>query len=45
MTLGDSFFFNLLEEFEKDPQKFFFACLVEFPSEAIWSWTFVCREF
>ena len=21
-----------------------FVCLVEFPSEAIWSWTFVCKE-
>ena len=35
-------FFNLLEEFE-DRYKFFFICLVEFPSEAIWSWSFVCR--
>lgn len=45
MTLGDSFLFNLLEEFEKDPQKIFFACLVEFPSEDIRSWAFVCRDF
>ena len=28
-----------------DWYKFFFVCLVDFPNEAIWSWTFVCREF
>ena len=31
--------FNLLvEEFGEGFYKFFFVCLVEFPSEAIWSW-------
>ena len=39
-----SLLFSLLEEFEKDWYKFLFVCLVEFPSEAIWSWTFVCRN-
>ena len=39
------FFFNLLEVFEKNQHNFFFTCLVEFPSEAIQSWTFVCKEF
>ena len=38
------FFFSLLEEFEKDQYKFF-LCLVEFTCEAIWPWTFVCKEF
>ena len=28
---------SLLEEFKRNPFKFFFVCLVEFPSEAIWS--------
>jgi len=28
---------SLLDEFERNPFKFFFVCLVEFPSEAIWS--------
>ena len=37
-----SFLFNLLEDFKKDWCKFS-VCLVEFPSEAIWSWTFVCK--
>ena len=37
--------FNPLKEFKKDRYKFFFVCLVEFPNEAIWSQTFVCREF
>ena len=40
-----SLHFSLLEEFETDQCKFFFECLVEFLSEAICSWTFVCREF
>lgn len=31
--------------FEKDRYKFLFICLVEFPNEAIWSWSLVCREF
>ena len=39
-----SFSFNILEEFEKYWYKFFFVCLIEFPSEAIQSWTSVCRE-
>ena len=34
-----------MEEFEKDHYKFFYVCLVVFPSEAVWPWTFVCREF
>ena len=38
------FLFILLEEFEKDWYRLFFVCLVEFSSEAIWSWSFVCRE-
>ena len=37
-----SLLFNILVWFEKDK---FFVCLVEFPSEAIWSWTLVCRDF
>ena len=39
-----SLLFSLLEEFEKDQYKFFFVCLVEFSSETIRSWTFVCRS-
>ena len=39
-----SFLCGLLEEFGKDQCKFF-VFLVEFPSEATWSWTSVCREF
>ena len=35
MTLGVSLLFNFLEEFEKVWYKFFFVCLVEFPSDAI----------
>ena len=40
---------NLLWEcsismFWKGLRKFFFLCLVEFLSEVIWSWTFVCWE-
>ena len=38
-----SFLFSLLEQFEKDQYKFF-VCLVDFSCEAIWFWTFVCRE-
>ena len=41
---GCSFLFSLLEEFEKDLCKLF-VHLVEFPSEALGSWTFVWREF
>ena len=33
-----SYFCNFLEEF----WWFFYKCLVEFPCEAIWFWTFVC---
>ena len=40
-----SLLFSFLEEFETDWYKKFFVCLVEFTCEAIWSWTFVCREF
>ena len=40
-----SILFHLLEEFEKDWCKFCFVCLVEFPCEAVQSWTFVCRQF
>ena len=39
------FFYKLLEKFKKDWCKFFFECLFESACEAIWSWTFVCREF
>ena len=39
-----SLLFHFLEELKKDQYKFF-VCLVEFSCEAIWSWTFVCREF
>ena len=34
---GCSSHFYLLEDFEKDWYKFLFICLVEFPSEVIWS--------
>ena len=37
--------FNFLEGFEKVQYRFFFVCLVDFICEAIWSQTFVCREF
>ena len=40
--------FSPLQSFgrvEKDQYKYFFVCLVKFIHEAIWSWTFVCREF
>ena len=43
MSLEVFLFFSLLEKFKKDECKFF-MCLVEFACEAIWSWTFVCRE-
>ena len=33
-----------MEEFGQDCYKFFFVCLVEFPREAIRSWTFICGE-
>ena len=39
-----SFIYNLLEKFKKDGYKFF-VCLVEFSSKAIWSQTFVFREY
>ena len=35
--------FNLLEEFE-DWYKLFLFCWVKFTCEAIWSWTFLCRD-
>ena len=35
---------GLLEEFEKGQCRLFFICFVEFACEAIWSWTFICRE-
>ena len=38
-----SVLFHLLGELEKNWCEFF-RCLVEFSCEAIWSWTFVCRE-
>ena len=37
--------FSLWEEFEKVWYKFFFVRLGGFTHEAIWLWTFVCREF
>ena len=40
-----SLLFSLLEEFEKNWYKIFFVCLVEFPSEGMWSWISVGREF
>ena len=40
-----SHLFSLLEDFEKGRYRSFFVCLVEFLSEVILSWTFVCREF
>ena len=43
MSLEVFLFFSLLEKFKKDEYEFF-MCLVEFACEAIWSWTFVCRE-
>ena len=36
---------RLVEYFEKDRCKLFFVCLIEFPSEAIQSWSSVSREF
>ena len=39
-----SFFFNFLKEFKEDGHQFLFICLIEFACEAIWSWTFICRE-
>ena len=39
-----SLLYSLLEEFEKDQYKFF-VCLIEFPSEAIWSWILICTSF
>ena len=45
MFLGVFSPFELLEDLEKDQYKFFFVCLVEFPNEAIWYWTFVCSDF
>ena len=44
MTLGVFPPLQCLEEIEKGQYKFFFVCLVEFQSEVIWSWTFVCRK-
>ena len=40
-----SLLFSLLEEFKEDRYKFFLVYLVEFLSEDIWFWAFVCREF
>ena len=37
--------FNFLEGFEKVQYRLFFVCLVDFICEAIWSQTFVCKEF
>ena len=34
MNLGVFLLFSLLEYLEKDRYKFFFVCLIEFPSEA-----------
>ena len=45
MSLGCSLLFTFLIEFEKNQYKFFFICFIEFACGAIWSWTFVCREF
>ena len=39
-----SLLFSLLEEFEKDRYKFF-VCLVEFPREAVQSWTLFAGSF
>ena len=39
--LCDYSFFNLVDKVQKD-RYVFFVFLVEFTSEAIWSWTFVC---
>ena len=44
-SLWECFLFNFLEEFGNDRYKFFFVYLAESVCEAIWSQTFVCREF
>ena len=41
--LGSAPFSSVFWKFEKDQYKFF-VCLVDFSCEAIWFWTFVCRE-
>ena len=44
MSLGVFLHLQPLKRFKEDGYKFFFVCLVGFTCEAIWSWTFVCRE-
>jgi len=44
MCLGVFLLLQPFEKFKEDGYKFLFVCLVEFACEAIWSWTFVCRE-
>ena len=44
-SLWECFLFHFLEEFGNDRCKFFFVYLAESVCEAIWSQTFVCREF
>ena len=43
-VLKISFNFYFLEQFKKNRYYLIFNCLVEFPWEPIWPWTFVCWE-
>lgn len=40
-----SFRFHFLEEFVSNWYYFFLTCLVEFTSESIWAWSFLCGKF
>ena len=40
MSLEESLLLYFLGVFEKDWYSSFFECLIEFTSDAIWSWTF-----
>ena len=41
-----SLLFYFLEEFGEDRCDFFLSiCLIEFTTEDIWTWSFLCRKF
>ena len=44
MSLRVFLLFQILEKFKEDRFNFLIVGLLEFTCEAIWSWTFVCRE-
>ena len=40
-----SHLFGFLKQLEKNRYQLFFMCLVEFPSDVVHLWTFVCQDF